>query len=238
MPSSATAADVERELRKHRDVSRAEHSPRFFKTGKGQYGEGDVFIGVPVPPQRKIANQFKSLPYAEIERLLKSELHECRLTALFILNSRMKLESEQEHVVNLYLSNLDRVNNWDLVDSSAPIILGTWLATRNRSLLSQLADSKHLWRERVAIVTTLAFIKGGDLTDILALAPKFLNHPHDLIHKACGWMLREAWKQKPQTIRAFLDTYASTMPRTMLRYTIELMDRQERNHYLSLKNSR
>jgi 3-methyladenine DNA glycosylase AlkD len=139
-----------------------------------------------------------------------------------------------EEVVDLYLKNLDYVNNWDLVDSSAGEILGAWLETRDRGVLQELADSGHLWRERVAIVATFKFIRKGDITDTLKLARQYLTHSHDLIHKATGWMLREAFKRKPQDIRDFLDAYASTMPRTMLRYTIELMDGTERKHYLNL----
>jgi 3-methyladenine DNA glycosylase AlkD len=194
-----------------------------------------MFLAVKnVPTQRAIAKRYVALPLDEVEVLLRSKWHECRLTALFILNLQMK--EWPEEVVDLYLKNLDYVNNWDLVDSSAGEILGAWLETRDRGVLQELADSGHLWRERVAIVATFKFIRKGDITDTLKLARQYLTHSHDLIHKATGWMLREAFKRKPQDIRDFLDAYASTMPRTMLRYTIELMDGTERKHYLNLSS--
>ncbi len=233
MPASYTAADVEKELRRHIKIERAIHSPRFFKAGPGEYAEGDQFLGVPVPHQRAAAKRFADLPLPEVEALLHSPLHECRLTALFIMVSRMKRPDEQMRILKLYLANLDYVNNWDLVDSSAPYILGTWLKDRNRKLLYNFASSNHLWKQRVAMVTTLAWIRGGDMDDAFNLAEGFLSHPHDLIHKASGWVLRECWKQDPARVRLFLDTHVAKMPRTMLRYTIELMDTPERKRYLA-----
>ncbi|CAN5172001.1 DNA alkylation repair protein [soil metagenome] len=228
-----TAEAVEKALTAESSAERVHLFQRFFKTGPGQYGEGDRFLGVTnVPTQRVIAKRFADLPLNEVELLLQSPWHECRLTALFILNLRMKQKDVQEAVVELYLRNLDYVNNWDLVDSSAGEILGLWLESRDRGVLQELAHSGHLWRERVAIVATFKFIRKDDIADTLKLAKQYLTHSHDLIHKATGWMLREAFKRKPQDIRDFLDTYAATMPRTMLRYTIELMDGTERKHYL------
>lgn len=233
MLASYTASNVERELRKHINVERANHSPRFFKAGPGEYAEGDQFLGVPVPYQRAIAKRFSDLPLAELENLLHSPLHECRLTVLLIMVLRMKKLEEQEVIVELYLDNLDYVNNWDLVDSSAPYILGKWLEKRDRKLLYTLAASNHLWKQRVAMVTTLAWIRKGDMDDALKLSETFLSHHHDLIHKATGWVLRECWKQDPARVRSFLDTHVSVMPRTMLRYAIELMDTPERKRYLA-----
>jgi 3-methyladenine DNA glycosylase AlkD len=214
--------------------------PRFFKTGKGEYGEGDRFLGVVVPDQRKVANKFSSTTSKEtIIELLHSPFHEERLTGIFILcnkfNEAKKIGKEKEWY-NLYLTMADCVNNWDLVDSSAHIIVGQYLEDKDRSILYKLAQENSLWKNRIAIVATWHFIrKNSDLKDILQLSEIMLTHKHDLMHKATGWMLREGWKKDAKQIEKFLDKFATQMPRTMLRYAIEKMEEPKRKGYLNLR---
>lgn len=226
-----TAAAVKRELKKFINKEKAAFYPSFFKTGKGEYGEGDKFLGVVVPDQRKIANRFKSLPTTEIKKLLNDPYHECRLTALFILVKQFEKADAKERrsICDFYVSNLDRVNNWDLVDSSAHKILGPQLSeSKDRKLLYRLAKSKHLWRERVSVIATLHLIKERDFGDTLKLCEMFLSHPHDLMHKATGWMLREVGKLDQKVLIGFLNKFHKQMPRTMLRYSLEHFDKKER----------
>lgn len=208
----------------------------FFKTGPGQYGEGDKFLGLKVPQTRAFLPQTDAFSEAEVLTLLRSEWHEERLLALLILVRRFekakKDEATQEGLVRLYLANTQWINNWDLVDTSAPQILGAWLLTRDRSILGTLAASRSLWEQRIAVLATLAFIRAGQFDDTVSLCERFLSHPHDLMHKACGWMLREAGKRKVSVLRSFLDQHATGMPRTMLRYAIEKLDETERQHYM------
>ncbi len=229
---------IEQELRKHATADRARVSIRYFKTSKGEYGEGDQFLGVAVPHQRAIADQYASqLGVTDVANLLSSPYHEIRLTGLFILNKRFLKSANQKEAkqwVDLYLFQIAYVNNWDLVDSSAPIVLGNWLQNRNRKILYQFARSKNLWKNRIAMLTTLAFIKKNELEDLLKLATLFINHPHDLMHKATGWMLREGWKRNPLPVEAFLQENASQMPRTMLRYAIEKMSPSKKKYFLHL----
>lgn len=212
---------------------------RFFKTGKGEYGEGDRFIGVTVPAQRKIAREFyKESSLEIISSLLKSPFHEHRLTSLFILNLKFQEELKKgggEDYVKLYLSHTRFVNNWDLVDSTAYIILGKWLEDKKREMLYKLAGSNSLWENRIAMVATLHFIRQSDLKDLFRLSKIFLTHSHDLMHKATGWMLREGWKRDAVAVESFLDQYATKMPRTMLRYAIEKMSPSKRANYLLMK---
>lgn len=210
---------------------------RFFKTGPGEYGEGDLFWGISVPDQRKIARQFKQEVILEdIRPLITHPVHEVRLTALFLLvhlfDAARKDEALQQACVEFYLSHLDFVNNWDLVDSSAHKILGPWLMDKDRSILYILARSGHLWRERVAIISTMYFIYLHDFSDALDIAYILLHHPHDLIHKAVGWMLREIGKRDRQAEEVFLMKHYHTMPRTMLRYAIEKFPQDKRKAYL------
>lgn len=232
-----TAGAVEAALREKANPEKAAFFPRFFKTGPGQYGEGDKFIGVVVPEQRKIARRFRELPLAEVRVLLDSELHECRLTALLILVGKYEKARDaglRQELCQFYLSVLDRVNNWDLVDSSAHKILGPWLRESGEfSILDELAGSGHLWRERVSVITTMHFLKFEEFDWTLALCERFLDHPHDLMHKACGWMLREAGKKDVSVLRGFLERYVERMPRTMLRYSIEKLDKPERQQWMS-----
>jgi 3-methyladenine DNA glycosylase AlkD len=213
---------------------KAKASAWFFKTGPGEYGEGDRFLGVTVPEQRRVARRFDLLPLHEAVRLLHSPWHEERLTALFILVRRYERGSpgEQQEVFDAYLGNLDRVNNWDLVDSSALQIVGRHLATRKRTLLRHLSRSPDLWRRRVAIIATLAFIRERDFGDTITIAGILLADPHDLIHKAVGWMLREVGNRDRAVLETFLDRHARRMPRTMLRYAIEKLPKGMRSRYL------
>lgn len=225
------------DLLKLADKKKAAFFPSFFKTGKGEYGEGDVFIGVTVPETRSIAKKYKGLSLKEIERLLKDKRHEVRLCALLILVEQFKKGdgTAKKKIYEFYLEHLKWVNNWDLVDSSAYHIVGEYLLDKNRSILRRMARSKHLWTERVAIVSTFAFIRKGQLQDTFEIAEMFLSHKHDLLHKAVGWMLREAGKKNEVALKRFLDENAMVMPRTMLRYAIEKFDEKERKRYLLMK---
>lgn len=231
-----TLKQVRMALRKAASPDKVAILSRFFKTGKGEYGEGDRFIGVTVPEQRRIAGEFsKSSDRKTVVGLLDSPIHEERLTALFLLThlfERGLREGGAEEWVGLYLSKTDRVNNWDLVDSSAYRILGRWLEDRDRDVLYRLAASDSLWENRIAVVATLHFIRRGDVRDTLRLSESMLSHPHDLMHKATGWMLREAWKRDPAGVSDFLRKHASAMPRTMLRYAIERMEEAERRGFM------
>lgn len=216
----------------------AAHSSRFFKTGPHQYGEGDQFIGVRVPEQRRIAKRYKELALTEIDRLLASQIHEHRLTSLLILVdrfSRSKDESFRQEIVDFYLTHLDRVNNWDLVDLSAPKILGEHLLHHpdQRKMLFSMVQSVNLWERRVAVLATSTMIRQKQFDELLVLAETLLTDAHDLMHKAVGWMLREAGKVDLTILEGFLEKYAGTMPRTMLRYSIERLEPDRRRYFMS-----
>lgn len=227
---------IQKELRKKINKEKAAYYPTFFKSGKGQYGEGDVFLGVVVPDQRTIAKKhFQESDKETIKELLDSVYHEERLTGLFILNLKFahdKKKSNEKQWVDLYLKKINRVNNWDLVDSSAHMILGPWLEDKDRSMLYTFARDKAMWINRIAILSTFHYIKKGEMEDALKISEMLLPHPHDLIHKAVGWMLREAWKRKPALIETFISTHLANMPRTTLRYAIERMDEKKRKAFL------
>jgi len=229
-----TAKDIQQRLEALSTPEKKEFLPYFFKTGKGQYGEGDKFIGVVVPDTRKVAKEYKTLPYGELTKLLNSDWHECRLCALLILVERFKKAPEEERkmIVDFYLANTQRINNWDLVDLSAKDIVGEYLVDKDRTVLFKLAESDLLWDQRIAVISTFAFIRRGDLTDIFALSEKLMDHKHDLMHKAVGWMLREAGKKDMLSLNLFLDQHHKIMPRTMLRYAIEKHSPEERAHYM------
>jgi 3-methyladenine DNA glycosylase AlkD len=229
-----TYTDVAKAIKKQADPVRAEHSQGFFRTGKGQYGEGDVFLGLTVPKQRTIAKQFRDLPLSDVQTLLTDKYHEHRLTALIILVSQYERgdEKKKKTIVDMYLANLKWVNNWDLVDVTAPKILGRWLLARDKKMLYKLAKSKDLWEKRVSIVTTWMFIREGKLKDTFKLSEILLHDKHDLIHKAVGWMLREAGKKDIVQLEAFLAKHYKSMPRTMLRYSIEKFPEVRRKMYL------
>lgn len=231
--------DLRQKLRQDATPSQAAIARRFFKTGPGEYGEGDRFLGLKVPQLRAELPHTDALSEADVLDLLHSEWHEERLLALLVLARRFSRAKQdpatQQHLVNLYLAHTKWINNWDLVDSSAPQILGAWLLRRDRAVLDKLAASTSLWEQRIAILATQAFIRAGDFTDTLRLSALFLTHPHDLMHKACGWMLREVGKRDVKPLLAFLDQHTTKMPRTLLRYAIEKLPEETRQAYLTMK---
>jgi 3-methyladenine DNA glycosylase AlkD len=225
-----------KEVTKLRDKDKGALAQRFFRTGKGQYGEGDIFYGLTVPTSRKIAVKYTDISLKDLEEVIKNKVHEIRLIALIILNTKYKkakTEKELEALVKFYLKNIPYINNWDLVDVSSYNILGAYLKDRSdRSILIKLSKSGKLWSERIAIVSTFAFIKNNDLDLIFSFGEYFLNHKHDLIHKALGWMLREAGKRDEKRLKEFLEKNKTKMPRTMLRYAIEKFSEKERKYFL------
>ncbi len=230
---------VIKDLKALADPAKADLLQRYFKTGKGQYGEGDKFIGITVPTQRKVAHKYIGMSLNEIRKLLESDIHEHRFTALEILNFKYEKTDQKEKakIAAFYLKNRICLNNWDLVDTSAPYILGDWLVQNDRSILYELIKSKNVWDRRIAIVSTFAFIKNNDFEDSLKLAKLSLTDKHDLMHKATGWMLRELGKKSGKALEGFLDENYKTMPRTMLRYAIERMPKEKRKHYLMIRSS-
>ena len=216
------------------DREHAAVSQRFFKTGPGQYGEGDVFIGIKVPVLRKLAREYLDLSLGDIRTTLRSKYHEQRLLALLVMVGQFAAgdQNKKQSIYRLYLQNTEFINNWDLVDTSAPNIAGPYLIDKNRAPLYELAQSPSLWERRVAIMSTFHFIKNDDFTDALKIARILLNDRHDLIHKAVGWMLREIGKRQLKEEEAFLKLYYRKMPRTMLRYAIEKFPEPKRQRYL------
>jgi 3-methyladenine DNA glycosylase AlkD len=230
--------EIRQELEKYIDPIKRVYLPKFFKTGKGQYGEGDLFLGIAVPNIRLVAKQYKNEPFETLAELLQSEWHECRLCALLIMVERFNKSNEKERnvIYDFYLSQTTRINNWDLVDLSASNIVGTYLLNKSRDDLYRLAKSSLLWEQRIAIVSTAMLIKNNDFIDIIRLSELLLYHKHDLIQKAIGWMLREMGKKDKGLLIQFLDKYAKIMPRTMLRYSIEKFDDEEKQYYMNRKN--
>ena len=224
-------------LRKLGDAAIAKHSQRFFKTGKGEYGEGDRFLGIRVPMLRSHLRQYHDVEATEVLKLLASDYHEERLFALLWLVARFQRagESERGWIYRQYLAHTQYINNWDLVDSSADKIVGAYLQRRSRKPLYRLARSKSLWERRIAIIATFDFIRRNDFEDTLALCELLLGDSHDLIHKAAGWMLREIGKRDIEIEKTFLDRYCALMPRTMLRYAIERLPQVDRRSYLEGK---
>ncbi len=236
------ASEVQQALQKHASDHDALFLQRFFKTGAGQYGEGDVFIGVRVPKTREVCKEFKELPLAEIQKLLDSEIHEHRLSALIILTMQFPKADvgKQKTIYDFYLKNvhMGRVNNWDLVDTSADKILGAYLLDRPRDILIELTRSEDLWEKRVAMISTFLFIKKGEPATAFEIAEILLHDTHDLIQKAVGWMLREIGKRcDEQLLTEFLDQHAHNMPRTALRYSIERLSPDLKRHYMQLKDA-
>lgn len=226
------------DMEKLRNPKKAKILARFFKTGKGEYGEGDVFLGIQVPDTRKVAKNYLELDDQEIRELLDSKIHEHRLAALLLLVEKYKKSDEKrkKKIVDFYLTNTDRINNWDLVDLSADKILGDYLFDkddREKSILYTLARSKNLWERRIAIISTFAFIKQEKFEETFKVAEILLQDKHDLIHKAVGWMLREIGKRNQEEEEKFLRKHYKRMPRTMLRYAIERFDDKKRKFYLS-----
>lgn len=221
--------------------------PKFFKTGKGQYGEGDRFLGVTVPNIRSVAMNNLDAGIETVEELLESPWHEKRMCGLLIMveqykrtrkkkwfkeNDKETCEQLRKKYFDFYLKHTDRINNWDLVDLTAPTIVGDYLIGKSHDILYKLADSTLLWNQRIAVISTFTFIKSNDFTDIYALSEKLLFHKHDLMQKAIGWMLREAGKRDKKQLMDFLDLHSHEMPRTMLRYAIEKFSEEERKHYM------
>ncbi|MFH1851686.1 MAG: DNA alkylation repair protein [Candidatus Neomarinimicrobiota bacterium] len=229
-----TATTVLKSLQELANPEMAAHSQRFFKTAPGEYGAGDVFLGIRVPVLRQQTSRFGLLPLTEVSELLHSEYHEARLLALFLLVKQFnrRKPDRREEICRLYLDNLSHVNNWDLVDSSAHYIVGAWLLERDKTILYELARGGGLWERRVGIMSTYWFIKNGQFDDALAIAEILLQDLEDLIHKAVGWMLREVGNRASQVEREFLHSRYRQMPRTMLRYAIEKFPEPERQAYL------
>lgn len=251
--------EIQKELEAYIDPVKREYLPRFFKTGKGQYGEGDKFLGVVVPNTRLVAKRHKDEPFEVMAALLRSEWHECRLCALLMLVERFKKSDEmgRKTIYDFYLSQTVRINNWDLVDLSAPGIVGEYLKDKPREDLYRLAASPLLWDQRIAVVSTYTLIKSGDFIDIIRLSEGFLARYeqtmcnsfahisgslhtslhtapplHDLMQKAIGWMLREMGKRDKDLLVQFLEKHGKTMPRTMLRYAIEKFSEEERKEFM------
>ena len=231
----STVAQVKEDLAALADPERAANLACFFKTGKGGYGEGDRFLGVTVPLQRKVASRHRSLPLSGIAALLGSRFHEHRFAALAVFSPPFKsaAPAETEDKMRFYLSNNERINNWDLVDASAPYIVGEYLKTRSRELLDQLAHSPKLWERRIAITSTLALIRSGEIEDTFRIAKLLLPDKHDLIHKAIGWALRETGKISRPALLQFLQENYTDIPRTALRYAIEHLPPEARKQALS-----
>jgi len=226
---------LERDLAAAADAAQAAGMARFFKTGKGEYGEGDKFLGISVPAQRKIALRYRSLPFAEIANLLESPWHEHRFCALEILVHEYERGGEalKGKIFRFYFENTAGINNWDLVDTSAPYIVGAHLRGRNRRLLDRLAKSKSLWERRIAIVATLGLIKHGEIDDTFRIAEALLGDSHDLMHKAVGWALRETGKVSRPALLRFVETHYAAIPRTALRYAIEHLPPEQRKEILA-----
>ena len=229
-----TATNVKQQLLTFGNPQKAEHAKYFFKTGKGEYGEGDKFIGATVPQSRIVAKAHKNLSFEELKKLLNDEIHECRFCALIILIEQFKKgdNAKRQEIIDFYLAHTHRINNWDLVDVSAYSLVGEWLADKNRTVLYRLAESENLWEQRISVVSTMAFIRKNDFEDTLRLSEKLLSHPHDLMHKACGWMLREAGNRNEEILTGCLDKHHRSMPRTMLRYAIEKLSPLQREIYM------
>lgn len=214
---------------------------RYFKSGEGQYAEGDKFIGVRMGQIFALAKEFMEMPPSEIEKLLESQIHEVRVGAVSIMDwqarDKKAPEARRKELFDLYIKRHDRINNWDLVDRSAPYVVGGHLFDKPRAILYKLARSKNMWERRTAIVSTFYFIRKGEIDDTFKIAELLINDKEDLIHKAVGGWLREAGKKDRQRLSRFLDQYAATMPRTALRYAIERLDKKQREHYMSMKKA-
>ena len=226
--------ELRNELKQKANKEKAKLLQGFFKTGPGEYGEGDIFLGAIVPETRKTAIKFKSLPLSSVEELLKSKIHEERLCALLLLVHNYENHQEKrEEIYNFYLKNTKYINNWDLVDLSCHHIIGDYLKDKDKSILYALAKSDNLWERRIAVISTFNFIRDKQFEDPIALAEILLKDKHDLIHKAVGWMLREMGKKDIKPLLTFLNKHYKTMPRTMLRYSIEKLPEKLRKQYLN-----
>ena len=234
MPTDALDT-LRRALHAHAVKADAQFLQRFFKTGPGEYAEGDVFIGVRVPQIRALSRQGDELELTDLAVLLRSPIHEERLLALVMLVRRFERRNSpvRREVYELYLRERRHINNWDLVDLSAPNIVGGWLLDHPREILDELVASPTLWDRRIAVLATFTLLRAGQFDDTLRLCTRLLRDPEDLMHKACGWMLREVGKRDLAPLRAFLARHAGDMPRTMLRYSLEKLDAAERTKWMS-----
>ncbi|WP_080902785.1 DNA alkylation repair protein [Parabacteroides sp. Marseille-P3160] len=232
-----TAGFILNELLSIANPEKATFLQRFFKTGPGQYAEGDVFLGIVVPLVRNVAKANRQTPLAELEQLIESEYHEARLCALLILAEQFKKATpdERKTLFAFYLDHTTRINNWDLVDVTCPHVVGTYLIDKDRSILYRLAESRNLWEQRIAVVSTIVFIRRGEFRDTLAFVELLKGHPHDLMHKALGWMLREIGKKDRHTLTEWLEAHATELPRTTLRYAIEHYPEPQRLYFLKKK---
>ncbi len=228
--------EIKRELEKVSDPQKVKVLSHFFKTGEGDYGHGDKFLGIKLPDQRIIAKRyFKEAALDDIDNLLRSPIHEHRLTALIILTFKYPKANDEDkkRIYGFYLDHLEFVNNWDMVDLSAERIIGEYLLDKDRSILYKLAKSGELWTQRVSILSTFQFIKHNDFSDALKICEYFIKSDRDLIHKASGWMLKEIGKRDEKVLVEFLDKHYKQMPRTMLRYCIEKLSDSQKRHYLA-----
>ena len=225
---------IRKELQSHKNEEKAKILARFFKTGNGQYGEGDIFLGLIVPKTREIAKKYIDMGFKDIKKLLLSKIHEERLAALMILAEKYKKSDAKgkKIIINFYLQNTTKINNWDLVDLSADKILGNYLLDKDKSILYKLAKSDNLWERRISIISTFTFIKNNHFKDTMKISEILLNDRHDLIQKAVGWMLREAGKRDEKELIKFLDKHYRKMPRTMLRYAVERLGKERRKYYM------
>ncbi|MEN9848891.1 MAG: hypothetical protein RL368_1631 [Pseudomonadota bacterium] len=231
--------EIKQKLDALSDPMNQQQAQRFFKTGKGEYAEGDIFLGIRTPVLRKLAAQYKDLSLDDSEQLLQSPIHEQRSLALMLWVAQFPKadKAQQQQLFERYLQNTKFINNWDLVDISAPTLIGQYLLEKNRGILYKLVASKALWERRIAVVATLTFIRHQQFDEILDFAKLLLNEPHDLIHKAVGWMLREVGKQNLSLLVAFIDEYDTQLPRTTLRYAIEHFNEEQRQFHLKRKKS-
>lgn len=235
-----TAASFMKRLKALQSEEEKQKSLRYFKTGKGQYAEGDKFLGIRMGNLFSVVKDFEGMPVTELEKLLDSDYHEIRAGAISIMDKearKKKVDPERlKDFFELYIKKHDRINNWDLVDLGCMYMTGRYLADKSRKILYKLAKSKNFWERRTAIVSTCYFIRQGDLDDTFKISEMLLNDKEDLVHKGTGWMLRFAGDKDPSRLLAFLDKYAATMPRTMLRYCLEKLDPRKKSHYMKLKS--
>jgi 3-methyladenine DNA glycosylase AlkD len=239
MPTDINAERFVEKLKSYVSAAELKKIQRYFKTGAGDYGEGDIFIGVRMGQIFALAKEFMDMSPKEIEKLLESPIHEVRVGAVSIMDwqarSKKTPESRRKELYNLYIKRHDRINNWDLVDRSGPYVVGGYLADKPRDILYKLARSKDMWKRRTAIVSTYYFVRQGDVDDTFKIAEILVNDDQDLINKAVGGWVREAGKKDPKRLLSFLDKHAATMPRVALRYAIEHLPRKQRDHYLGMK---
>jgi 3-methyladenine DNA glycosylase AlkD len=242
MPVQLTAKAFLAKLKTHQSDKELEKIQQYFKSGKGEYGEGDKFMGVQMGKVFAVAKEFMNMELNEVEKLLESKIHEVRAGAVSIMDfqarNKKTTDERRKALYNLYLERHDRINNWDLVDRSAGFVIGAYLFDKPKTILYKLAKSKDLWKRRTAIVSTSYFIRKGQVEDTFAIAEILLHDRQDLVHKAAGGWIREAGKKHRKELLEFLDRYAAIMPRTMLRYAIEKFPKEQREHYLKMKDER